>query len=194
MDCGRFIFDCIAVGMQAPTEHKVGYVASLAHQFGVHWSMVIAQGINFVIVAVLLYLFMFRPIFRILDERKAQIQKGLDYTDEMQLKLAEAQAHRERVIKETAIAAQRLVNEARQQASLLMDEQTKDAMSKAQAIIDHGRETIQLEHHKMVEEAQRELTGLVVATAARVLERDLHPDERKRFSESAIDKLYTSPS
>lgn len=178
----------------AETAKEPGYVASLANQFGVRWPMVIAQSINFCIVAVLLYFFLFRPILTILDKRKGEIQKGLDYADQMKAKLAEAEAHREQVMKDTALAAQRLVNEAREQASALMDDQTKDALSKAEAIISHGRETIQLERHKMIDEARKKLTGLVVAAAARVLERDLHPDERKKFTESAMDRLYEEES
>ena len=191
MDFGQFLVLLVhtPVQMTAEAAQAPGYVQVMASRFGVQWSMIVAQTINFCIVAVVLYFFLFRPILSVLEKRKAEIQKGLDYSDQMKVKLAEAEAHREQVMKDTALAAQRLVNEARHQASALMDDQTKDAMIKAEAIILHGRETIQLERVKMVDEARQQLTQLVVSAATRVLSRDLQPDERKRFTESAVDQL-----
>ena len=47
-------------------------------EFGVEWPLLVSQGLSFAIVAAALYYFVFRPVIKASDARKAEIEKGLE--------------------------------------------------------------------------------------------------------------------
>ena len=49
----------------------------LFSQLGISWGALLAQGTNFLIVLVVLWYFVYRPLARIVDERRVKIEKGL---------------------------------------------------------------------------------------------------------------------
>ena len=53
-----------------------GQVEQIARTFGVDWSHLIAQIISFSIVCLLLYRFAYKPILKMLEERRQQIAAG----------------------------------------------------------------------------------------------------------------------
>ena len=55
----------------------------IVDKFGVSWPTLIAQMVNFCLVAVVLYKFAVKPIAATLDERRQKIADGLQYAEEM---------------------------------------------------------------------------------------------------------------
>ncbi len=51
----------------------------------------IAQLINFTLLLVVFRLFLYKPLLRVLDERRQRIQEGLDASDEAKRRLAETE-------------------------------------------------------------------------------------------------------
>ena len=51
--------------------------SNTAERFGVDWPHFIAQVISFLIVAILLYKFAYKPILQVLEERRQRIAEGL---------------------------------------------------------------------------------------------------------------------
>ena len=70
---------------------ELGTVASLARQFGVDWRFLIAQIVNFCLVAFILYRFAFKPVLNTIEDRQKRIADGLQYAEEMKSKLEEAE-------------------------------------------------------------------------------------------------------
>ena len=64
-------------------------VDSIAKTFGVSWSHLTAQMISFGIVCAILYWLAYKPVLRMLDERRKQITQGLENTAKINAALAE---------------------------------------------------------------------------------------------------------
>ena len=166
-----------------------GNISKLAGNFGVNWSTLIAQMVNFCIVASVLYKFAVKPITATLDERQQKIADGLQYAEEMKVQLAAAERERAEKIKEAAVAAQAILAESREQSKEMIEQKTQEAAAQAEAIIRKASEATELERQKMLSDVRQEVARLVVETSATVLSRDLSDAEKQTFSDSAAKEL-----
>ena len=164
----------------------------ITEKFGVSMPTLIAQMINFVLVAFVLYKFAVKPIAATLDERQSKIADGLQYAEEMKAQLAEAERERAEKVKQAAIDAQAILTEAREQSKEMIESKTQEAAAQAEAIIRKASEATQLEHQKMLSDVRQEVARLVVATSSKVLSRDLSDAEKQTFSDSAAKELASA--
>ena len=176
----------------AEAEEAQGLVAEIAGQFGVTWPTLIAQIINFLIVAAVLYFLAVKPVISTLDDRQRKISDGLQYAEDMKDQLAKAEHERAETIKKATIEGQRILAEAREQAKELLDKRTNEAAAKAEAMIRKASEATEVERQKMLSDVRQEVAQLVVATSAKVLTRELSEKERGTFADSAARELATS--
>lgn len=164
-------------------------ISKLAGQFDVEWNLLIAQIINFALVAFLLYRFAFKPILLTLDERQKKIAAGLQYAEEMELKLKDAQAQYGEILHKAALEKKELLEAAREQSKNYAEKQAQEAVVKADHIIKKAEEAISLEKQKMLRDVRKELADLVVATSERVLSKNLTGEERAVYNETATKEL-----
>ncbi|MFT5836565.1 MAG: F-type H+-transporting ATPase subunit b [Candidatus Azotimanducaceae bacterium] len=168
---------------------EAGVISEIAGKFGVSWATLIAQMINFCLVAIVLYFLAVKPIAATLDERQQKISDGLQYAEEMKTQLVEAERERAEKVKQAAIDAQAILTEAREQSKEMIEQKTQEAAAQAEAIIRKASEATELERQKMLSDVRQEVARLVVATSSKVLSRDLSDSEKSTFSESAAKEL-----
>ncbi|MGB0184038.1 MAG: F0F1 ATP synthase subunit B [Opitutales bacterium] len=161
-------------------------------KFDVTWPTLIAQMINFILVAFILYQFAVKPVMATLDERQQKIAEGLQYAEEMKDQLAATERERAQKVQEAAAEAQRILSETRDQAKEMIEAKTQEAAAQAEAIIRKASEATELERQKMLSEVRQEVARLVVETSAKVLTRELSADEKASYSDAAAKELAQS--
>jgi F-type H+-transporting ATPase subunit b len=164
-------------------------VARIADQFGVQWPYLFAQIVSFAVVAFLLYKLAFKPVIATIDERQKKIEDGLRYAEEMKVKLAESERQQTETLKQAQLQAQQVIDEARRSAKDYYEKQTQEAAAKVELMMKKSAEATELERKKMLAEVRQEISRLVVLTSSRVLSRELTPQERSRYSETAGKEL-----
>jgi F-type H+-transporting ATPase subunit b len=166
-----------------------GQVEQLARTFGVDWPHLIAQMISFGIVCAVLYRFAYRPVLRMLDERRQQIAQGLANTEKIEKALAEIEAQRQAAMKEAQAQATQVIAEAREVARRLMEQEAQKSVVAAEQIVARAREAAVLERAQMLAELKREVGRLVVQTTAAVVGKVLTPEDHRRLAEETARRL-----
>jgi len=179
---------------EAATPAEVDKLTMITDKFGVKLPTLIAQMINFCLVALVLYKFAVKPIVATLDERQQKIADGLQYAEEMKAQLAAAERERAEKIKTAAVDAQKSLTESREQSKEMIEQKTQEAAAQAEAIIRKASEATELERQKMLSDVRQEVARLVVATSSKVLSRDLSDAEKQTFSDSAAKELASAGS
>src|SRR4026208_835107 len=82
-----------------------GQIEQTARTFGVDLPHLIAQMISFSIVCLVLYRFAYRPILKILDERRRLIAQGLANSERIKIELARTEAQRQEVMEQANVQA-----------------------------------------------------------------------------------------
>lgn len=180
----------LILAAEAPAGESSSPLDALSQSFHLEWHLLLAQGINFIVVAFVLWKFAFKPVVSTLETRKKKIEDGLQYAEEMKIRLADAEKQYAEKLKEAAIEGSKILEEARANAKTYLEKQTQEAVTKAEGIVAKGRESVELERKQMLAELRREVAHLVVQTSGKVLARDLSSEEKTRFNETAAKELY----
>jgi len=166
-----------------------GGISKITQDFGISWPFILAQILNFSIVAFILWRFAFKPVLATLDERQKKIASGLQYADEMKAKLEAVQQDSIASAKKAQAEATRIIEEARKAAKEFLEKQTQESSAQAAEILAKAQQVIELEKKKMLAEARTEIARLVVATTQQVLATQLSDADRNRYNEAASREL-----
>ena len=172
--------------------NSAGQIQQIASTFGVDWPHLLAQIISFSIVCILLHRFAYRPILKILEERRRQIAQGLADTEKITAELAQAGAKCREIILQANGQATKLIEEAHTAAASVQQRETRKAISAAEQILVKSREAAAQEHARMLTELKREVGQLVVQTATMLTGRILTKEDQQRMAEDTIDRLGTT--
>jgi F-type H+-transporting ATPase subunit b len=166
-----------------------GQVQQIASTFGVDWPHLIAQIISFSIVCVLLQRFAYKPVLRILEERRKKIAQGLEDAKKSAASLADAENQRREILRQAEQQAAQLIEEARAAAGRVKESETQKAIAASQEIIVKAHEAAEQDHTRMLEELKREVGRLVVKTTTAVTGKILTPEDQRRLDEETANQL-----
>lgn len=183
------LFTAAVENAPAATNGGLEAIKQVLGPFGVKPLFLLAQVVNFGVVAVVVYYFAIRPVVATVDARNKDIASGLKYAEDMKSKLAETQKQQEEILKQASLEGKKVIAEARDTGKALVEKAAQDATKNAEEIIKKGQAATTLERQQMLNDLRREVAQLVVATSQRVLGRDLTADERARFNTSAASDL-----
>lgn len=168
-----------------------GQVEKVVQTFGVDWSHLVAQIVSFSIVCVLLYRFAYRPILKMLEERRQQIARGLADTEKIKAELARTEAMRHEVMMRANSEATRLIQEAHAAATRVQQQETQKAVAAATQLISKSREAAAQDYARMLAELKGEVGRLVVQTTAMVTGKVLTAEDQRRLAEETARHLMT---
>src|SRR5215510_8565289 len=123
-----------------------GQIEQIARTFGVDWSHLISQMISFSIVCALLYWFAYKPVLRMLSQRRELIAQGLANSEKIKAELAQTEAQRQEVLAKANVEAAQVVEEAGTAAAHLREEETQKAIASAEQIVTKAREAAAEDH------------------------------------------------
>jgi F-type H+-transporting ATPase subunit b len=164
-------------------------VRDTADTFGWNPWLFLSQVISFAIVAFLLRRFAYKPILAVLEDRRRRIEEGLTNADKIKKELAEAEKRYQEIVTKANAAAQKMIDEARENSAHLAERKQQEAIAAAEQIIAKAREAASLEHERTMESMKRELGRLVVETTAKVTGKVLTSEDQKRLQEEAARQV-----
>jgi len=162
---------------------------STAEKFGLDAPHFIAQVISFSLVCLCLFLFAYKPILKVLAERRQQIADGLANADKIKQELARTEAMRKEVLVQANVQATALIEEARAAAARLREQETQKAIAQAGQIVAKARDATAVEHVRMLAELKQELLSLVVRATSAATGKVLTAEDQQRLAEETRRQL-----
>jgi len=154
---------------------------------GINLPQLIAQIVNFAILLVVLRLILYKPILKMLDDRKQRISEGLNAAEIARAEAAQAQANIEGQLQQARLEGQEVVAGAQQIATRIQAEARDQASRDREAALDRARTEIQLERDRAIAELRGEFADLTVSAAERVIGQSLDRAGHARV----IDEVLT---
>jgi F-type H+-transporting ATPase subunit b len=169
----------VAQGAVALAAEEPTATAEAGLQINLFW--IIVSSLNFIVFAVILYWLFGGPITRILSERRARIQQGLDDAEEARRARAAADEERIQALQE----ARREANEILSRAQKLADESRERDLAAAREEVERvrARATADLEAEKQraIADIRAEVADLALAAAGRVVGETMNDDRQRRL-------------
>ena len=157
-------------------------------QLGFNIPSLIIFLVNFAILLGILYIFAYKPILRVMDQRTARIKEGLEAADLARQEAAQSQDTTQRQLAEARREGQRLLDQARETAERYREEERQRAHQEAETFITRAREDIQRERDTVIGEVQSHFADLAITAAERVIERSLDRDAHKELVAKVLEE------
>ena len=164
-------------------------VQKTGETFGFDTKIFLSQVVSFVIVALVLRQFAYKPILAVLEERRQRIAEGLLNAEKIKQQLAEAEQRHAEILAKANAQAQKMIDDARESAAHIGERKQQEAVAAAEQIMAKAREASAIEHERTMTELKRELGRLVVNTTAKVTGKVLTSEDQKRLQEEAARQV-----
>src|ERR1041384_8882519 len=119
-----------------------------AEQCGWEPKLFLSQVISFIIVALVLKQFAYKPILNVLEERRQRIAEGLLNAEKIKQQLAEAEQRHADILAKANAQAQKMIDEARESAAHVAERKEQEAIAAAEQIMAKAREASAIEHER----------------------------------------------
>ena len=164
-------------------------IQQLLNTFDVSWPSFLASLINFVILLIILHWFAYKPLLKMLEERRQRIADSMKQADQIKEELAKTQAAREEILIKANEAAQKMINEARNAAEKFRDQKLNEALQSAQETLRKAEVASHQEREKILSELRQEMVSLVIATTSKVAGKVLTETDQKRLADETLKEL-----
>jgi F-type H+-transporting ATPase subunit b len=166
-----------------------GVVSDITKTFGVNWQLFISQLIAFIVVALVLKKFAYKPVLDMLDQRRERIAQAEANAEKIQAELAETQAERDKVLAEANQKAQEMIDDAKEAAKQVGEAEGQKAVKQAEEIIRKAREATEADRDQMMSELKAEIGRLVVETTSKVSGKVLTDEDQQRLIDETNKEL-----
>jgi F-type H+-transporting ATPase subunit b len=160
----------------------------LVKTFHIDWKLLIAQLVNFAIVAGVLWYFALKPLMKVMNKRTEDIEKSLKDAKEIEQKLNDAEKTKQAVIIEAQKEAQILMEKSYKDAENLKEEKLRETRTEMEKIAAKTKADMQLEKEKMVQEAKHDVADLVISASSKIIGKHLDESANKKLIEETIDQ------
>jgi F-type H+-transporting ATPase subunit b len=161
----------------------------LIKALGIDGRILLAQFINFAILIWVLWRYAYKPVFKILEERKEKVGKGLDDAEKAALNLKEAEEEKIKIILEARQEAIKVLEQAHLKGEERQQEIIKKAEQEIGAIMEKERSKIAAEKSNSLAELKGEVSNLVMIALQKFLEDNLDDKKDKELVAKIVSNL-----
>jgi F-type H+-transporting ATPase subunit b len=140
----------------------------LLEAFGIDWKLLIAQMVNFGVLLVALWFFLYKPVMKMLDERAKKIAQGVEDAERATEKLAGADQEAGKVVAKADVEASEIVASARTAANDEKARIMKEAEARAAQVVADADARAKEAAAKALRDSEKEIARLAVLAAAKV--------------------------
>lgn len=137
--------------------------------FGLNWKLLIIQAVNFGVLLLALWYFLYRPVLKMLDARREKIEEGVKSAEKSQERLREIEGERDTVLKDATKSAEELLGSSKERAQEQASQIVNDANTRADSILVSAEQRAQEAKEQALRESKEEIGRAAVLAAERIL-------------------------
>ncbi|MDO8564842.1 MAG: F0F1 ATP synthase subunit B [bacterium] len=161
----------------------------LLHSLGINWGVMLAQIVNFTILLLVLAKFVYKPVMRLLDERRDKIAAAEKHGQEIAKQMEVLEQDREKVLSEARLESGRMIEEAKKSGEEARKRILAEAEMEVLKMRKEGEKRLAADKQRLLQEVKREIGGLVIETIEKGLSDALDAKSQGRMVEQALAAL-----
>jgi len=151
------------------------------------WNFIWA-GINLILLLILMKIFLFKPIRKMMEKRTQMVQEELDSAKRTR---EEAEQLREQYDNELGSAkdeAQKIIDKAHEDAETERAAIIKRSQEEAERIVADAGKTIENERKRVIAQAQTQIADLAVEAASRIIGENVDDEKNRRLVDKFLEE------
>ncbi len=148
---------------------------------GINLPGLITQFVNFGVLLLILWIFLHKPLQRVLDERRRRIEEGLKASETAQVAAEAAKADAQAAVQRGRDEGHTLVGQAQEIAERVQREAREAAQQQSEQMLERARREIQQERDQAIAQLRAEFGELAISAAERVIGQSLNRADHQRL-------------
>ncbi|MCX6807020.1 MAG: F0F1 ATP synthase subunit B [Candidatus Berkelbacteria bacterium] len=161
----------------------------LLSSFGINGKLLLAQVVNFFILLLVLYFFVYKPIISILDKRNKTIKESQDEAERIKQESAELEIKKKEILAKAREEAMKIIQEARKEGENAKGDAVKKAQEGAQKIVSDAKVTIKAEQEAAFMELKKEVADMVIAVSSKVIAKNIDSDSESKLIDNVVKEM-----
>ena len=149
----------------------------------------IFQIMNFLILVLGLTYLLFKPVRKIIAERKRRIQAEFDAAEKQRREVNELRSQADGFLDEARSQARVILDQAKNEGERSRQELVAEARKEMARQAERNRAELRYAKERVVDEVRQEVVGLVMDVAGKVLSEQMDPITHRRFVENFLQNL-----
>src|SRR3989338_6136299 len=144
-------------------------MSELFAAFGINWKLLIIQGLNFGLLLTELTYLLYKPVLKLIDDRREKIAEGVRTAEAAERRLAEAKEEGDQMVGTAACEAEQLVASAHSRADEKGSEIVKTAEAKASNLLKEAEVRAEEAKRLALQESNKEIAKAAMLAAEKIL-------------------------
>ncbi len=158
---------------------------------GINVPLLIAFLINFGILFVLLVVFGYKPILKMLDQRQAKIRESMEQADLIREQTAKSEEQMKAHLDAARKDGQSIIAQAAQIGEKLKEEAREGARKEASMVIERARVEIDRDRDKAIEGLRGEFADIAIMAAEKVINESLDKKKHQKLIDEVLEESKT---
>jgi len=147
-------------------------MSELFHQLGINWKLLLAQAFNFGIVLIVLTLFVYRPLMKLMEERRKKIEGGVKHAEAMEGKIKEIDVLKQETLAKADKQAAEVIGSAQKKGQVEFQGIVASANKKAEAVIQEAAAVAERKRLAEMEQLTKQAQAMVKLALIKTVELD----------------------
>ena len=150
----------------------------------IFWSLVV-----FVILVIVLWRFVLKPINNMIKKRQDEIRDKIDSADRQNEEASKYLEEQKANIERSREEAKRIIDEGKDTARKIREEIEARAGDKSRAMIEDALAEIRSEKERSLNEVKNEIIEIALAASEKIVSKQLSEKEHKKLIEDSLKEL-----
>ncbi|MBO7396108.1 MAG: F0F1 ATP synthase subunit B [Ruminococcus sp.] len=151
------------------------------------WSIFEAVA-NIIILMILLRIFLFKPISKMMNARTQSIQKDIDDAEKARREAEELRQQYSDTISEAKEEASRIIMKAHDDAETERSNIIQKSHEEADEIVSAASETIENERRRVLQQAQSQIADLAIEAASKIVGANLDDEKNRKLVDEFLSE------
>jgi len=150
----------------------------------IFWSIIV-----FVILIVVLWRFIFKPVNNIISKRQTEIQESINSADKQKEEAQKYLEEQKIQLDEAKKEARKIIEDGRTAAIKVKGEIEEKALEKSRAIMEAAASEINTEKERSIAEVKNKMVDIALAATEKMIAKNLSEKEHKKLIEETLQEV-----
>ena len=169
-------------------------VGEALEKFGINIYNFLSQVVCFLILACVLNRFVFKPIIKIVDQRRKDAEEAVNNNNNIKKILKETEDAKAEILRKAHEHAEKLIMETMADADLIREQEVIRTEKLVSQMITKAKEESLLNRNKIMLELKNEIAEMIVNTTAIITKRKIPDSEKQHLVDCAIQEMSSEIS
>jgi len=150
----------------------------------IFWSIIV-----FVILVIVLWKFVLKPVNNMISRRQEEIREKIDDADRKSLEANKYLEEQKKSIDESRIEAKKIIDEGKEAARKIKEEIEHQASEKSKQMLEDALTEIRNEKDRSINEVKDEMVDIALAASQKLISKSLSGEDHKKLIEESLKDL-----